>query len=112
MSVMMWHSNQFNARASSTSSALTNYSAKAAAGADISNYVVDIQINNGGTANTVSILDGSGGTVLYKATVAANSFNSAHLEIPLKFTANTAVCVTTTAAAVCDIYLNGFTSRG
>lgn len=93
----------------STSAALTNASMQAAPGASKYLVVRRILITNEGTANTFALLDGSGGTnilgqVLY---LGANTTLVYELLNPYKLTANTALCVTTTAADNASIIAEG-----
>lgn len=106
-----WQTNMWNGRAASTAAALTNTSLKAAPGAGRAHYITDIHISNEGTANTVQLLDGSGGTVIWGSYFAVNGGENAHLDVPIKLTANTALCVTTSAADHCYIMVEGFTGR-
>lgn len=107
-----WQSNQWNASSSTTSSAATNASVKAAPGSGFALYITDIHISNEGTANTVTLLDGSGGTVKWGDYLAVNGGENIALRTPIKLTSNTALCLTTTAADHCYVFVNGFTARG
>ena len=89
----------------STVAALTNKELLAAPGAGKAIYITDINFTNEGAANTVQLLDGSGGTAIFSQYMAANASVTIALNTPIKLTANTALCVTTTAAdhAIVDV---------
>ncbi|HET8699771.1 MAG TPA: hypothetical protein VFO94_19965, partial [Gammaproteobacteria bacterium] len=76
------------------SAAQTNASVKAAPGAGLKLYITDIIISNGATAGNVTLLDGSGGTVLFELYPAINGGVSISLKQPIVLTANTALCIT------------------
>lgn len=86
----------------------------AAPGAGVRAYLTSLQIINADAtvATAVSILDGSGGTVLWRGYAAAVGGGiSAQFPVPIRFTANTAiivVCATTSS----ETYVNaqGFTA--
>ena len=88
--------------------AQTNTSVKAAPGASLSLYVTDIQISNGATAGNVTLLDGSGGTVLYELYPAINGGATLSLRNPIKLTANTALCVTSTSCTTHSVFVSGY----
>lgn len=111
MSMKDWKSNQFNARLAQDT-AWTNASLQAAPGTGLRLYITDIVIDCGATSRTFSLLDGSGGTVLFKFTPAANASVNAHLTVPVRLTAATALCLTSTGASVgAFVGVNGFISR-
>jgi hypothetical protein len=89
-------------------SAQTNASVKAAPGASLSLYVTDIQISNGATAGNVTLLDGSGGTVLYELYPAINGGSVLSLRNPIKLTANTALCITSTTVTTHSVFVSGY----
>lgn len=89
-------------------SAQTNASVKAAPGENLSIYITDIQISNASTAGSVTLLDGSGGTVLYTLFVAINGGAVLSLRSPIKLTANTALCITSTTVTVHSIFVSGY----
>lgn len=89
-------------------SAQTNVSVKAAPGASLSLYITDIQLSNGATAGNVTLLDGSGGTVLYEVYPAINGGAVLSLRNPIKLTANTACCLTSTTVTTHSIFLSGY----
>jgi hypothetical protein len=97
------------AHTGSTAAALTNVSLKAAPAAGHAHYITDIHFSNEGAANQVSLLDGSGGAALFNEYMAANTTTSIALTTPIKLTAATALCVTTTAADHAIIDVGGYT---
>ena len=112
MSQKHWQSNSFNVRDTS-GGALTNTSLKATPGTGMALYITDIVCNCGGTGRTFQLLDGSGGTVLWQATLSANGNSYASFETPLKCSSNTALCVTNGGASTgALIAVNGFIARG
>ena len=88
--------------------AQTNASVKAAPGASLSLYITDIQISNGATAGNVTLLDGSGGTVLYELYPAINGGAVLSLRNPIKLTANTALCITSTTCTTHSVFVSGY----
>lgn len=106
-----WNSNEFNARLASDT-AWTNASLRAAPAAGFRTYITDVVINCGATGTTFSILDGSGGTVIFKMALAADTSCNVHLNVPLRLTAATAACVTSAAGSVgAWVGANGFVAR-
>lgn len=89
-------------------SAQTNTSVKAAPGASLSIYITDITISNGATAGNITLLDGSGGTVLYEIYPAINGGVDKQLRQPIKLTANTALCITSTTVTTHSIFIGGY----
>jgi hypothetical protein len=89
-------------------SAQTNTSVKAAPGASLSLYITDIFLNNGAVAGNVTLLDGSGGTVLWEAYPAINGGAVLSLRSPIKLTANTALCLTSTSCTTHSIFVSGY----
>lgn len=89
-------------------SAQTNASVKAAPGASLSLYVTDIQISNGATAGNITLLDGSGGTVLYELYPAINGGAVLSLRNPIKLTANTALVITSTTVTTHSVFVSGY----
>lgn len=89
-------------------SAQTNTSVKAAPGASLSLYITDLQISNGATAGNVTLLDGSGGTVLYELYPAINGGAVLSLRNPIKLTANTALCITSTTVTTHSVFVSGY----
>lgn len=108
MSQPQGQSNQFNARLASDT-AWTNATLKAAPGADRCIFITDIVVNGGATARTFSILDGSGGTVLYKVSLGINGWASVQLKTPIRLTVNTLCALTSSGASVgAFVGINGF----
>lgn len=89
-------------------SAQTNVSVKAAPGASLSLYITDISISNGATAGNITLLDGSGGTVLYEIYPAINGGATLSLRNPIKLTANTALCLTSTTVTTHSVFVSGY----
>lgn len=89
-------------------SAQTNTSVKAAPGASLSLYITDLQISNGATAGNITLLDGSGGTVLYELYPAVNGGATLSLRNPIKLTANTALCITSTTVTTHSVFVSGY----
>lgn len=106
-----WQTNQFNARLAQDT-AWTNASLQVSPGTGLRNYITDINVNAGATSQTWQLLDGSGGTVLWKATPAANTSIHISLNVPIQLTAATALCLTTSGASIgASIHVNGFNAR-
>lgn len=89
-------------------SAQTNTSVKAAPGASLSLYITDIVVSNGATAGNITLLDGSGGTVLFEIYPAINGGATMSLRSPIKLTANTALCITSTTVTTHSIFVSGY----
>lgn len=89
-------------------SAQTNTSVKAAPGASLSLYITDLTISNGATAGNITLLDGSGGTVLYEIYPAITGGVDKQLRSPIKLTANTALCLTSTSCTTHSIFVSGY----
>ena len=88
--------------------AQTNTSIKAAPGAGLSLYITDILISNGATAGNITLLDGSGGTVKWEIYPAINGGCVSNLRTPIKLTANTALCITSTSCTTHSLTICGF----
>lgn len=88
--------------------AQTNTSVKAAPGAGLSLYITDVIISNGATAGNITLLDGSGGTVLLEDYPAINGGLTHSFRSPIKLTANTALCVTSTTCTTHSVTVAGF----
>lgn len=98
-------------RASSDyASAQTNASIKTAPGASLSLYVTDIIVSNGATAGNITLLDGSGGTVLIELYAAINGGAVVNLRTPIRLTANTALCITSTTVTTHSVTVTGYTA--
>lgn len=89
-------------------SAQTNTSVKASPGASLSLYITDIQISNGATAGNITLLDGSGGTVLYEVYPGITGGAVLSLRSPIKLTAATALCITSTTVTTHSIFVSGY----
>lgn len=89
-------------------SAQTNVSVQAAPGASLSLYITDFVISNGATAGNITLLDGSGGTVKFELYPAVNGGVSMSLRNPIKLTANTALCLTSTTVTTHSIFVSGY----
>lgn len=90
--------------------AQTNATVKAAPGASLSLYLTDIVISNGATAGNITLLDGSGGTVLIEIYPAINGGLSTNLRTPIKLTANTLLAITSVTCTTHTIFVSGFTA--
>ncbi len=111
MGQKQWQSNQFNARVAGDT-AWTNASLQAAPAGGLGIYITDINVNAGATSRTWSLLDGSGGTAVWKATPAANTSIHVSLAVPIRLTAATALCLTTSGDSVgASAHVNGFIAR-
>jgi hypothetical protein len=89
-------------------SAQTNASIKAAPGAGLALYITDISISNGATAGNITLLDGSGGTVLYEIYPGINGGAVMNLKNPIKLTDNTALCITSSTVTTHSVFVSGF----
>lgn len=89
-------------------SAQTNTSVKAAPGASLSLYITDIVISNGATAGNITLLDGSGGTVVFEIYPAINGGCTISLRNPIRLTANTALCITSTTVTTHSVNIGGY----
>lgn len=89
-------------------SAQTNASVKAAPGAGLSLYVTDLVLSNGATAGNITLLDGSGGTVLFEIYPAINGGVAHSFRNPIRLTANTALCITSTTVTTHSINVCGY----
>ena len=103
-----WHYNEFNVAGATTFAAATNASLKATPGASLSIYITDYLVSNEGTANVVQLLDGSGGAAKLMWYIPINTSFQGHFNVPIKISANTALCLTTSATDHCVVYVNGF----
>ena len=89
-------------------SAQTNATIKAAAGVGLKLYLTDIIISNGATAGNITLLDGSGGTVLIEIYPATNGGMSANLQTPIGLTANTLLAITSTTVTTHSVMISGY----
>jgi hypothetical protein len=105
------HPNRVYGCVADHNTAQANHSVIAASGsASTSIYITDIMISNGATAGSVQILDGSGGAVLWYMYCAINGGCAIQLHTPIKLTANTAVCYTSTTVTTHTVAVGGFIS--
>jgi len=89
-------------------SAQTNASVQAAPGASLSLYITDVIISNGATAGNITLLDGSGGSVLLELYPAINGGLTHSFRNPIKLTANTALCITSTTVTTHTVTVTGY----
>lgn len=106
-----WNYNEFNVVGATTAAAATNASLKATPGAGLSIYITDYMISNEGAANIVQLLNGSGGSAKLMWYIPTNTSFQGSFNVPIKLDANTALCLTTSAADHCLVYVNGFVAR-
>jgi hypothetical protein len=90
------------------STAQTDASVKAAPGAGLSLYVTDILFSTDTAMNF--FLESSSTTYVPKVYLAANGGWSAHFQTPIKWPANTAITITSSAAGNHSIMINGYTA--
>jgi hypothetical protein len=88
--------------------AQTNVSVKASPGAGLSLYITDLVLSNGATAGNITLLDGSGGTVLFEIYPAINGGVSLSFRNPIKLTAATALCLTSSTVTTHSIFVSGY----
>lgn len=105
MTVTTWHVN------GTYTGAQTNTSLKAAPTLD-NLHITDILVTNDDTAAiTVALLDGSGGTSLIGTQKVAKSGGFVmSLTTPIRLTAKTALCLTTTGTSNFSVFVAGFTA--
>lgn len=89
-------------------SAQTNTSVQASPGAGLALYITDIMISNGATAGNITLLNGSGGTVLFEIYPAVNGGVSLNLKNPIKLSDATALCITSTTVTTHSVFVSGF----
>ena len=99
---MFWHVSADYA------SAQTNATVKAAPGAGLKLYVTDVIISNGATAGNITLLDGSGGTVLLELYPAINGGMTHSFRNPIALTANTLLAITSTTVTTHSVTISGF----
>lgn len=90
------------------SEAQTNASVKASPGAGLRLYITDIFLSNGATAGNVTLLQGSGGTVMWECYPAINGGANLNLRTPIVLTADTALCITSTTVTTHSITVSGY----
>lgn len=88
--------------------AQTNATVKAAPGVGLSLFLTDIFISNGATAGNVTLLDGSGGTVLFECYPGVNGGAVFNMKNPIKLTANTLLAITSTTVTTHSVTICGF----
>ena len=91
-------------------SAQTNATVKAAPGASLRLHITDIVISNGAVAGNMTLLDGSGGSVLIELYPAINGGMSTNLRTPIALTANTLLAFTSTDATTHSVFVSGYTA--
>lgn len=89
-------------------SAQTNTTVKAAPGAGLKLYITDVVISNGATAGNITLLDGSGGTVLLELYPAVNGGMTHSFRNPIALTANTLLAITSTTVTTHSVTISGF----
>jgi len=84
----------------------TNLSMKAAVpGTKL--YITDVTVMQGATALEFKLLNGSGGTVLFKSIQALNTGMSYIFKTPIPLSTNTALCLTSAGGSVGAMVLVG-----
>jgi hypothetical protein len=101
------HPRYFNARAD-YAAAQTNATVQAAPGAGLKLYITDIMISNGATAGNITLLDGSGGTVIWEIYTAINGGCVANFKTPIVLTANTLLAITSTTVTTHSVAIQGY----
>lgn len=101
------HPNYFSASVD-YATAQTNATVQAAPGASLKNYITDIIISNGATAGNITLLDGSGGSVLLELYPAVNGGLTISLRTPIAQTANTLLAITSTTVTTHTVTICGF----
>ncbi len=89
-------------------SAQTNTSVVASPGASLSLWITDVIISNGATAGNITLLDGSGGSVLLELYPAINGGLTHSFRNPIKLTAATALCLTSTTVTTHTVTVTGY----
>lgn len=103
------HPNHWNVSAD-YAEAQTNTTVKAAPGAGLKLYITDIVISNGVTAGNITLLDGSGGTVLIEDYPAITGGLTLNLRTPISLTANTLLAITSTTVTTHSVTVCGYTA--
>ena len=88
--------------------AQTNATVVAAPGAGLSLYITDLIISNGATAGNITLLDGSGGSLLFELYPAINGGVSMSFRNPIKLTANTLLATTSSTVTTHAITVTGY----
>lgn len=102
------HPNFWTTNTQTYAGAQTNTSLVAAPGAGLSLYITDIVFSNGATAGIITLLDGSGGTEKAGGYFAINGGMVWPINTPIKLTANTALCLTSTSVTTHKVTVNGY----
>ena len=100
------HPYHFNA-SSDYAGAQTNATIQAAVAA-VSIFITDITLSNGAVAGNMTLLDGSGGSILFEAYLAINSNLVVSLRTPIKLTANTLLAFTSTSSTTHAVNVTGY----
>ena len=101
------HPNHFSASVD-YATAQTNATVKAAAGAGLKLYITDIVVSNGATAGNITLLDGSGGTVMIELYPAINGGMAMPFKTPIALTANTLLAITSTTVTTHSVTVSGY----
>jgi hypothetical protein len=101
------HPRYFNARAD-YAGAQTNATVQASPGAGLKLYITDIMISNGATAGNITLLDGSGGTVIWEIYTAINGGCVANFRTPIVLTTATLLAITSTTVTTHSIAVQGY----
>lgn len=96
--------------ANSAAAAQTNVSLQASPGGALCLYVDWVVISNGATAGEVKLLDGSGGTVMFAIEPGISGGCAMTFDPPIKLTAATALCVTSTTVTDHRVNVGGHTA--
>jgi len=91
-------------------SAQTNTTVKAAPGAGLKLYITDIVISNGATAGNITLLDGSGGSVVFELYPAVSGGAAMPWRTPIDLTANTLLAITSTTVTTHSVTISGYTA--
>ena len=101
------HPNHWSA-STDYSVAQTNATVKASPGVGLKLYITDVIISNGATAGNITLLDGSGGTVLLEAYPAVNGGLCKEFKTPITLTADTLLAITSTTVTTHSITVSGY----
>lgn len=102
------HPYLFSASVDYGAAAQTNATIQAAVAA-VSIYITDITYSNGPTAvNNVTLLDGSGGTIMHEVYLAVNNTVHIALNTPIRLTANTLLALTSTGTTELACNISGY----
>jgi hypothetical protein len=73
-----------------------------------SKTITDIMISNGATAGNITLLDGSGGTVIWEIYTAINGGCVTNFKTPIVLTANTLLAITSTTVTTHSLAIQGY----